>query len=159
MKANRRLDQKKSRQYKPIVELQQIIKKAKKKKNQEVKEEERIEINNKLKVIEKEIKASLPKLYRQWSEAWIDDVKDWQRIIKERRKEEWRQDQRKHIEENINRRCKMIKTDQGRMIASLLNKPYKKIMLDRYLVQNKKEINLVTEPNTVLNGLAEHFQN
>ncbi|CAG8662315.1 4134_t:CDS:2, partial [Paraglomus occultum] len=49
--------------------------------------------------------------------------------------------------------------DQGRMIASLLNKPYKKITLDRYLVQNKEEVNLVTEPNAVLNGLAEHFQN
>ena len=101
-KANRRLDQKKTQQYKQIVELQQIIKKAKKKKNQEVKEEERIEVNDKPKVIGKEIEASLPKLHRQWSEAWIEDIKGWQRIIKEKRKEEWNQDQRKHIEENIN---------------------------------------------------------
>ena len=87
-KANRRLDQKKTQQYKQIVELQQIIKKAKKKKNQEVKEEERIEVNDKLKAIGKEIEASLPKLHRQWLEAWIEDIKGWQRIIKEKRKKE-----------------------------------------------------------------------
>ncbi|CAG8756066.1 22051_t:CDS:2 [Cetraspora pellucida] len=33
----------------------------------------------------------------------------------------------------------MIKTDQGRIIASLLNKLYKKIILDKFIVQNKKE--------------------
>ena len=53
----------------------------------------------------------------------------------------------------------MIRTDQGRMIASLLNKPYKKIVLDRFITQDNEEVSLISEPNTVLNGLAVYFKN
>src|ERR1043165_2815158 len=53
----------------------------------------------------------------------------------------------------------MIKTDQGRMIISLLNRPYKKIILDRFIIQNEEEVSLTTEPNTVLSGLAKHYEN
>jgi hypothetical protein len=31
--------------------------------------------------------------------------------------------------------------------------------LDRFITQNKKEVDLITELNVVLNGLTEHFQN
>ena len=65
MKKNRRQDQKKLHHYKHIIELQQIIRKAKKRKNQEVNEEERSEVNNKLKDIEKDTEVTLPKLHRQ----------------------------------------------------------------------------------------------
>ena len=160
MKKNRKQSQKKKSHYhNHIVELQQIIRRGKKRKNQEVKEEERIEINSKLKDIGKDTEVVLPKLHRQWSAAWIEDIKGWQRIFKERRKEEWEQAQRKQIEENINKRCEMIKSDQGRMITSLLNRPYKKIILDRFITQVKEEVNLITEPKAVLSGLAKHYEN
>jgi hypothetical protein len=158
-KSNRRYRQKKSQQCRHIMALQQIIKKAKTRRSQMIEEEEKEEINNKLKDIGKEIGVLLPKLHKQWSEAWLDDIKGWQRILKDRRKEEWEQAQRKQIEENINKRCEMIKTDQGRMIASLLNKPYKKITLDRFIIQNDEEASLITEPEAVLNGLTKHFGN
>jgi hypothetical protein len=158
-RTNKRHYRKKLQQHKHIIELQQIIKKAKIKRNQEIEKEEKKEINKKLIDIGKEIGAVLPKLHKQWSEAWIDDIKGWQRILKDKRKEEWEQAQRKQIEENINRRCEMIKTDQGRMIASLLNKPYKKIVLDRFIIQSTEETSLVTEPKAVLDGLGKHFEN
>jgi hypothetical protein len=157
-KVNRRKHQKKLQQNRNITELQQIIKKAKIRKNQEIEKEEKEEINNKLKNIGKEIGVTLPKLHKQWSEAWIDDIKGWQRILKDKRKEEWERALKKQIEENINKRCEMIKTDQGRMIASLLNKPYKKITLDRFMTQTEDEASLTTEPKAVLNGLAKHFE-
>ena len=87
-KLNRRQNQKKTIKHNHIIELQQIIKKARSKKNQEVGKNEEVEINNKLQIIGKELGATLPKLHRQWSEAWIDDMKGWQRIIKEKRKKE-----------------------------------------------------------------------
>ena len=158
-KMNRRQSHKKTKHHKHIIVLQQIIKRAKTKKNQDSEENKRTETNNKLKAIGEAIGVSLPKLHRQQSEAWIEDIKGWQRIIKEKRKKEWEQAQRKQIEENINRRYEMIKTDQGRMIASLLNKSYKKINLDRFITQDKEEVKLISEPNAVLNSLAEHFQN
>jgi len=110
---NRRQSKKKMQQDKHIIKLQQIIKKAKTKKNQETEKKEIIEINNKLKAIGKSMEVTLPKLHRQWSEAWIEDIKGWQRIFKEKKEKEWERAQRKQIEENINKRCEMIKTNQG----------------------------------------------
>ena len=110
---NRRQSQKKTKLQKHNIVLQQIIKRAKAKKNQDSEENERTETNNKLKYIGKAIGVVLPKLHRQWSEAWIEDMKGWQRIIKEKRKKEWEQVQRKQIKENTNKRYEMIKTDQG----------------------------------------------
>src|SRR6185295_7814779 len=66
--------------------------------------------------------------------------------------------QRKQIEENIDKRCEMIKTDQGKMIASLLNRPYKKITLDRFIKQEEEETILVTDPELVKEGIAEHYK-
>src|ERR1043165_10251328 len=52
----------------------------------------------------------------------------------------------------------MIKTDQGKMIASLLNKPYKKIVLDRFIKQEENLTCLVSEPESVKAGVAEHYR-
>ena len=34
------------------------------------------------------MEVTLPKLHRQWSEAWIEDIKGWQRIFKEKKEKE-----------------------------------------------------------------------
>ena len=52
----------------------------------------------------------------------------------------------------------MIKTDQGKMIASFLNRPYKKIVLDRFIKQKKDLICLVSEPKLVKADVAEHYK-
>jgi hypoxanthine phosphoribosyltransferase len=52
----------------------------------------------------------------------------------------------------------MIKTNQGKMIASLLNKPYKKIVLNRFIKQNEEETSLLTKPEEVKKGVAEHYK-
>ena len=66
--------------------------------------------------------------------------------------------QRKQIEENIDKRCEMIKTNQGKMIASLLNRPYKKIVLDRFIKQVEEETSLITDSEDVRVGVAEHYK-
>ena len=53
-------------------------------------------------------------------------MKEWQKILQEKKKKEWEQNQRRQIEENIDKRYEIIKTDQERIIASLLNRPYKR---------------------------------
>ena len=42
---------------------------------------------------------------------------------------------------------------------SLLNRLYKKIILDRFITQDKEEVNLITEPKAVLSGLEKHYEN
>ena len=66
--------------------------------------------------------------------------------------------QRRQIEENIDKRCEMIKTDQEKMIASLLNRPYKKIVLDRLVKQIEEETVLITKPEEVKRRVAEHYK-
>jgi len=75
----------------------------------------------------------------------------------EKKKKNWERTQRKQIEENIDKRCEMIRTEQGKMIASLLNRPYKKIVLDRFIRQIEEKTNLLTSPEDVRVGVAEHY--
>src|ERR1043165_2069677 len=85
-------------------------------------------------------------------------MKGWQKILQEKKKKEWEQKQKRQIEKNIDKRCEMIKTDQGKMIISLLNRPYKKIILDRFIKQREEETKLVTEPDAVKEGIEEHYK-
>jgi exonuclease III len=155
---NRRTSQKEQQQEKDIVNIQRLLKYAKKRKNQEVTEEERSKTNEQVKELGKKLGAKLPKLQRQWSNAWIEDMKGWQKLLQEKKRKEWEQAQRRQIEENIDKRCEMIKTDQGKMIASLLNRPYKKIILDRLIKQVGEETHLVTKPEEVKADVAEHYK-
>jgi preprotein translocase subunit SecD len=155
---NRRTSQKTQQQEKDIVKLQRLIKYAKTRKNQEVTEEERSRTNEQLKALGNKIGAKLPKLQRHWSHAWIEDIKGWQKLLQEKKKKNWEQAQRRRIEENIDKRCEMIKTDQGKMLASLLNKPYKKIVLDRLIKQEEEETYLITKPEEIKTNVVEHYR-
>ena len=62
------------------------------------------------------------------------------------------------IRECIDRRCKMIKDNQRRMINSLLEKSFKKVVIDRLLIDNEGDRELYNEPEEVLTRTAEHFK-
>jgi hypothetical protein len=53
----------------------------------------------------------------------------------------------------------MIKSDQRRMINSLLDKLYKKIAIDRLLVKEADRLKLIIELEKVLKEIANHFRN
>ena len=127
-------------------------------KGQKVIEEERRELNERIKVLNKKIGARLPRIQRQWLSKWIEDMKGWQKILQEKKKNEWEQKQKRQIEENIDKRCEMIKTDQEKMIVSLLNRPYKKIILNKFIKQREEETRLVTEPDAVKEDIEEHYK-
>jgi len=44
------------------------------------------------------------------------------------------------------------------MINSLLEKPFKKVVIDRLLIDNKRDRELYNEPEEVLTRTAEHFK-
>jgi Zn-dependent oligopeptidase len=50
--------------------------------------EEGSKVNEQLKELGKEIGAKLSKLQRQWSNAWIEDMKGWRKLLQERKKKE-----------------------------------------------------------------------
>src|SRR6185295_19737122 len=66
---------------------------------------------------------------------------------------------RKEIEDNIERKCQIIDGKQGKMLISLLDKPTKKIQLDRLINEENGRRNLVIKPAEVLKKTKEHYQN
>jgi len=62
------------------------------------------------------------------------------------------------MQENINKRCEMIRSEQGKMLASLLNKPYNKITLDRVIKKEDQKAELILEPAIVEHEVKQHFK-
>src|SRR5437762_13723206 len=62
------------------------------------------------------------------------------------------------IRECIDRRCKIIKDNQRRIINSLLEKLFKKVVIDRLLIDKEGDRELYNEPEEVLKRTAEHFK-
>jgi len=62
------------------------------------------------------------------------------------------------INEHVDQRCEMIRDNQRRMINSLLEKPYKKVVIDRLLINERGVKELFNEPKEVLKRTADHFQ-
>src|SRR5260364_463499 len=52
----------------------------------------------------------------------------------------------------------MIGTKQERMLTNLLNRPYKKIVFDRFLEELGEEKHLQTELKVVKIGVAKHYE-
>jgi uncharacterized protein YecA (UPF0149 family) len=52
----------------------------------------------------------------------------------------------------------MLKDNQRRMINSLLEKPFKKVVIDRLLIDQGTGKELLNEPDKVLRKTAEHFE-
>ena len=61
------------------------------------------------------------------------------------------------IRESINQRCEMLKDNQQRMINSILEKPFKKIAIDRILINEAKGKDFFNDPDEVLKKTAKHF--
>ena len=52
----------------------------------------------------------------------------------------------------------MIKNNQSRMINSLLEKLFKKVAIDRLLINKVEGNELLNNPEEVLNATAEYFR-
>ena len=52
----------------------------------------------------------------------------------------------------------MIKDNQRRMINSLLERPYKKVVIDRLVVNKNRDKELISDPKEVLESTAKHFR-
>src|ERR1043165_3950608 len=85
---NRRGSQKDQQQEKNIVKIQRLIKYTKTREGKETTEKEKGEVNDMLKTLGKKEGAKLPKLQRQWSKAWIENMKGWQKLLQGKRKRE-----------------------------------------------------------------------
>ncbi|CAG8650911.1 6426_t:CDS:2 [Gigaspora rosea] len=84
--------------------------------------------------------------------------KSWWKIMKKRNSKVIENATNKEISRRIKERCEMISLNQRKMIASLLNKPYKKVKLNKLLEKEGLYIRLISNPKQVLDKTRAHFQ-
>ena len=117
------------------------------------------ELNLDIKKINKKLNFTMPEIEPNSYIEWIDDMKGWWRIINQKRSEELERIKRKEIEANIDRRCEMLENKQGKMLSSLLNKPFSKITVDRLFKEQGNTRTLITDPKEVLKETKQHYEN
>ena len=117
------------------------------------------ELNLDIKKINKKLNFTMPEIEPNSYIEWIDNMKGWWRIINQKRSEELERIKCKEIEANIDCRCKMLENKQGKMLSSLLNKPFSKITVDRLFKEQGNTRTLITDPKEVLKETKQHYEN
>jgi hypothetical protein len=117
------------------------------------------ELNEELHYINYQQKTYIDTTQSEWSQELIEDLKGWWKILYTRRTSEIEALRQKEIKDFTEKRCQMIRNDQGKMINSLLDKPYKKIQIDKIIEEIDGQRKLFTEPLAILEKTKDHFQN
>ena len=71
------------------------------------------------------------------------------------------QEKEKRIRENIEKRYNIIVKAQKRMLNSILEKPWKKIIIDKVIVEKEKErgaLDLITDPDKVKREIDTYYK-
>ncbi|CAG8669123.1 42137_t:CDS:2 [Gigaspora margarita] len=132
----RQKKEKKSKTYKAIVQLSKWIRKEKKNQNQKIDTAFREEMILSIREINKKLN-------------WM--------ILSQKDKADKNQAKLKEIQERINDRCEMIDEKQGKMLASLLNKPFNKFKIDKLVKENGLQRSLLLKRDKILAHTKEHF--
>ncbi|CAG8610167.1 16187_t:CDS:2, partial [Gigaspora rosea] len=149
--------EKKSKTYKAIVQISRWIRKGKKNQNQKIDTNLKEEMSCNIQKINKKLNIEIAGIGDHWSSELIQDLKGWWTILSQKDKADKNRAKLKEIQERINDRCKIIDGKQGQMLASLLDKPFNKIKIDRLVKENGLQRSLVLETNEILTHTKEHF--
>jgi hypothetical protein len=88
-------------------------------------------------------------------------MKSWIRIIEKKIQREDQEKREKVIVENIEKRFGMIGRMEKQMLNSILERPWKKLLIEKVLVGEEsitESRELITDPEEVLKEVDSHFQ-
>ena len=92
------------------------------------------------------------------SEQLQEELSTWWSVLKGKLVAENSIASRLEIRECIDQRCEMLRDNQRRMINSLLEKLFRKVVINRLLIEESRVKKLFNEPEEVLKKTAEHFK-
>jgi hypothetical protein len=107
--------------------------------------------------------TSVPTLPSNWNRAWTADLKQWIRIANKSLEENIKQAESVCIKDYITDRCSYIANNQKKMLNSLLNRDFRKIVIDRVKrTDSQGNIELLTDPKDIHDHAdatyAKHFR-
>ena len=108
-----------------------------------MKEEQR-EVEQEVERINQKTETSIVIAGTIWSEQLQEELSRWWTVLKGKLVAENNTTSKVEIRECIDRRCEMIKDNQRRMINSLLEKPFKKVVIDRLLIDKEGDRDYTT---------------
>src|SRR5260363_107885 len=109
--------------------------------------------------IRKKFQIEIENIGEKWEDKDIEDLSGWWKILFNKNSDRIEKEKLKQIEWCIERRCQMIDGEQGRMLASLLEKPFNHVVVDK-LLENQNNIRVLTcDPGKVKEKTKEFFQN
>ena len=114
--------------------------------------------NQRLKIINRQAECNISMIELNSLQSWIESAILWWKVIGNRISEESQKLKEKEIKNYIKKRSEMIIKEQRLMLASLLEKPFNKVRLDRVLVKEDLEYRLAVAPSEVLLDTKDHFK-
>src|SRR5205085_887653 len=140
-----------------INKLRKIIRRCKKEKNSNRDKDKQRELEREIEKINKSTNSSIELQDNSWSEILLEELTRWWSITKGNLVAENMNMINLEIRESVNQRYEMLKDNQRRMINSILEKPFKKIAIDRILINEAKGKDFFNDSDEVLEKTAEHF--
>ena len=106
------------------------------------------------------LETDIPLIGNKWTQEWIEEAHKWLNIIRKSIKQHERAEREKMIKKNINARNGWILDNQKKMINSITEKPYKKIIIDRLrTIDEQGEEKLISDPEGVKQEAIATFKN
>ena len=138
--------------------IRKLVKKCKKERGTRITEEEQIEIEQEIEKINQKTESSIIILGTLWSEQLQEELTRQQSVLKGKLVAKNSIASRLEIKEYIDCRCKIIKDNQRKIINSLLEKLFKKVVIDKLLTDERGSKELFNKPEAVLKRTAKYFK-
>ncbi|CAG8783586.1 5476_t:CDS:2, partial [Gigaspora margarita] len=90
---------------------------------------------------------------------WVFNAKSCWRALRKLEQLEEEKSMQRRIRKAVDSRYEKIDGKPGKMLASILKRPFKKVSIDRVLEQTENERVLYNEPSEVLERTKMHYQN
>ncbi|CAG8823632.1 16464_t:CDS:1, partial [Gigaspora rosea] len=105
--------------------------------------------------------TQIPLMPKLWSQIKTEELKNWGKVLRKKLKVEECKRKENEISFKIEQRFNIMKKDKKRMLQSLLNRPYNKVILNRVLVEENSHYQnqeLIKDEMEVKQQVISHFQ-
>jgi ribonuclease HI/exonuclease III len=105
--------------------------------------------------------TQVPEVNLSLGENWAQSAREWTKVLEKKIQKEEQRAREKMIIENIEKRYGMIGKSEKQMLNSILERPWKSILIEKILVARElsDRSELILDPELVKNQVDEHFQN